>query len=144
MLAAIEHARAAGFDPATGALKLNAVLTRGGNGEQLLPLAELARERGLELRLIEFMDVGHRNGWSADQVLSAAEMVARLGERWPLEPVGRSAHGTASRWRYRDGEVARCRGGLDQRPLLRRLQPPARHRRWDRLRLPVRHQAAPI
>ncbi|MCP9917156.1 cyclic pyranopterin phosphate synthase MoaA, partial [Cyanobium sp. ATX 6F1] len=103
VLAAIEHARAAGFDPATGALKLNAVLTRGGNGEKLLPLAELARERGLELRLIEFMDVGHRNGWSADQVLSAAEMVARLGERWPLEPVGRSAHGTASRWRYRDG-----------------------------------------
>ncbi len=103
VLAAIENARAAGFDPAQGALKLNAVLTRGGNGDQLLPLAELARERGLELRLIEFMDVGNRNGWSADQVLSAQDMVARLGEHWPLEPLGRGAHGTASRWRYRDG-----------------------------------------
>lgn len=107
VLAAIEHARAAGFDPAAGALKLNAVLTRAGNADQLVPLAQLARERGLELRLIEFMDVGNRNGWTADQVLSAQEMVAQLGERWPLEPVGRSAHGTASRWRYRDG------GGAD-------------------------------
>jgi cyclic pyranopterin phosphate synthase len=103
VLAAIEHARAAGFDPARGALKLNAVIQRGANDDQLLPLAELARERGLELRLIEFMDVGNRNGWRPEAVLSAAEMVKRIGECWPLQPLGRSAHGTASRWRYRDG-----------------------------------------
>ncbi len=103
VLAAIGHARQAGFDPACGALKLNAVITRSGNADQLLPLAELAREQGLELRLIEFMDVGNRNGWEPEQVLPAAEMVARIGAAWPLEPVGRAPHGTAGRWRYRDG-----------------------------------------
>jgi cyclic pyranopterin phosphate synthase len=103
VLAAIEHARAAGFDPARGQLKLNAVIQRGRNDDQLLPLAALARQRGVELRLIEFMDVGNRNGWRPEAVLSAAEMVARIGAHWPLEPLGRSAHGTAGRWRYRDG-----------------------------------------
>ncbi|MCH9714886.1 MAG: GTP 3',8-cyclase MoaA [Cyanobacteria bacterium] len=103
VLAAIEHAHTAGFDPAQGDLKLNAVIQRGANDDQLLPLAGLARERRLELRLIEFMDVGNRNGWREAQVLPAAEMVERIGSRWPLEPLGRPAHGTASRWRYRDG-----------------------------------------
>ena len=97
VLAAIEHARAAGFDPARGALKLNAVIQRGRNDDQLLPLAALARQRGVELRLIEFMDVGNRNGWRPEAVVSAAEMVATIGERWPLVPLGRSAHGTANR-----------------------------------------------
>lgn len=103
VLAAIDHARAAGFDPATGQLKLNAVIQRGRNDDQLLPLAALARERGVELRLIEFMDVGNRNGWRPEAVLSAAAMVERIGAAWPLEPLGRDRHGTASRWRYRDG-----------------------------------------
>ena len=102
VLAAIEHARAAGFDPGRGALKLNAVIQRSANDDQLLPLAALARGRGVELRLIEFMDVGNRNGWRPEAVLSAAEMLERIGERWPLEPLGRARHGTASRWRYRD------------------------------------------
>ena len=103
VLAAIEHAHVAGFDPAAGALKLNAVIQRGVNDDQLLPLAELARTRGIELRLIEFMDVGNRNGWRPDAVLSGAEMVQRISARWRLEPLGRPCHGTASRWRYRDG-----------------------------------------
>ena len=103
VLAALEHARAAGFDPGRGALKLNAVIQHSANDDQLLPLAALARERGLELRLIEFMDVGNRNGWRPEAVLSAAEMLEQIGSSWPLEPLGRTAHGTASRWRYRDG-----------------------------------------
>jgi cyclic pyranopterin phosphate synthase len=103
--------RAAGVDPARGALKLNAVIQRGRNDDQLLPLAQLARERGLELRLIEFMDVGNRNGWRPEAVLSAAEMVETISRRWPLEPLGRSAHGTASRWRYRDGGGSTTGGG---------------------------------
>jgi cyclic pyranopterin phosphate synthase len=111
VLAAIEHAQAAGFDPALGALKLNAVIQRGRNHDQLLPLAALARERGVELRLIEFMDVGNRNGWRPEAVLSAAEMVEAIGQRWPLDPLGRSAHGTAGRWRYRDGGGAKGEGG---------------------------------
>jgi cyclic pyranopterin phosphate synthase len=103
VLQAIEHARAAGFDPAKGALKLNAVIQRGANDDQLLPMAQLARGRGVELRLIEYMDVGNRNGWAPEAVLPAAEMVARISARWPLEPLGRGRHGTACRWRYRDG-----------------------------------------
>ncbi|MCP9820064.1 radical SAM protein [Synechococcus sp. Cruz-9H2] len=103
VLRALDHASGAGFDPASGALKLNAVIARGRNEDQLLPLAQLARQRGIELRLIEFMDVGNRNGWQPDLVLPAAEMVRRIGAHWPLEPLGRQAHGTASRWRYRDG-----------------------------------------
>jgi cyclic pyranopterin phosphate synthase len=103
VLAAIDHARAAGFAPADGQLKLNAVIQRGRNDDQLLPLAALARDRGVELRLIEFMDVGNRNGWRPEAVLSASEMVARIHAHWPLEPLGRAPHGTASRWRYRDG-----------------------------------------
>lgn len=63
-MAAIAAAKAAGFDPAVGALKLNSVIQRGRNDDQLLPLAALARDQGLELRLIETMDVGNRNGWS--------------------------------------------------------------------------------
>ncbi|MGB5136461.1 MAG: radical SAM protein [Prochlorococcaceae cyanobacterium] len=112
VLAAIGHARAAGFDPGRGELKLNAVIQRGANDDQLLPLAALAREHGLELRLIEFMDVGNRNGWQPEAVLPAAEMVERIGRRWPLEPLGRGAHGTASRWRYRDGGGASGGSGL--------------------------------
>lgn len=111
VLAAIDQARAAGFDPARGQLKLNAVIQRGRNDDQLLPLAALARERGVELRLIEFMDVGNRNGWRPEAVLRASEMVERIGARWPLEPLGRGVHGTASRWRYRDGGGPGARGG---------------------------------
>jgi cyclic pyranopterin phosphate synthase len=103
LLAAIEHARSAGFDPTRGGLKLNAVIQRGVNEDQVLPLASLARQRGLELRLIEFMDVGNRNGWQPDQVVTAATMVSRIHNHWPLEPLQREANATHRRWRYRDG-----------------------------------------
>lgn len=104
VLAAIDHAIAAGFDPHHGQLKLNAVITRSGNSHQLIALAELARHYGMELRLIEFMDVGNRNGWTFEEVYSAAEMVEKIGEQWPLEPISRDNHATANRWRYLDGK----------------------------------------
>ena len=103
VLEAIEHARAAGFDPERGALKLNAVIQRDRNDDQLIPLAQLARERSLELRLIEYMDVGNRNSWQPTDVVPATEMLRMIGGHWPLEPLGRPEHGTAARWRYRDG-----------------------------------------
>ncbi|MFZ9946385.1 MAG: GTP 3',8-cyclase MoaA [Vulcanococcus sp.] len=103
VLRAIEHARQAGFDPAQGALKLNAVIQRGRNKEQVLPLAQLCRQRRLELRLIEYMDVGNRNGWRRTDVVPAAEMVRTISEQWPLEPLGRAGSSTANRWRYADG-----------------------------------------
>jgi len=103
VLEALENARSAGFDPSTGALKLNAVILRDANDDQLLSLAALGRREGVELRLIEYMDVGNRNGWQPEAVLDAAEMVQRIGTHWPLEALGRPSHGTARRWRYRDG-----------------------------------------
>ena len=112
VLAAIEQARAAGFAPERGELKLNAVIQRGRNEDQLLPLADLARQRGIELRLIEFMDVGNRNGWTPEAVVSAAEMLQVIGARWPLEPLGRGAGSTAGRWRYRNRDTAGGGGTL--------------------------------
>jgi cyclic pyranopterin phosphate synthase len=103
VLDAIEHARTAGFDPTKGKLKLNAVIQRGRNDDQLVPLAELCRKRGLELRLIEYMDVGNRNGWQQVDVIPAAEMIDRINKHWPLGDLGRPSHGTARRWRYCDG-----------------------------------------
>ena len=103
VLGGLASARSAGFDPLAGELKLNAVIQRGVNEDQLLPLADLARDQGVELRLIEYMDVGNRNQWRPDQVLSAAEMVTRIRARWPLQAVGRPTGGTAQRWRYVDG-----------------------------------------
>lgn len=103
VLSGLEAARSAGFDPSQGALKLNAVIQKGRNDDQLIPLARLARDRGVELRLIEYMDVGSRNGWSLNQVMPALEMVQRVASHWPLDPVGRSSSSTTSRWQYRDG-----------------------------------------
>ena len=103
VLAAIDNAQASGFDPSTGALKINAVIKRHANHDQLLPLAKLARSLGIELRLIEFMDVGNRNQWNSAAVVTAAEMVAEIKCEWPLEAIGRNRHNTASKWRYLDG-----------------------------------------
>ena len=104
ILSAIDHARDAGFRPDKGQIKINAVMTRSGNADQLLGLAALARERLVELRLIEFMDVGNRNGWSPETVLTAEEMVKTVDQCWPLETLERQPHGTTLRWRYRDGQ----------------------------------------
>ena len=100
---ALQHARYAGFNPNQGQLKVNSVIQRGRNHDQLIPLASMARREGIELRLIEFMDVGNNNTWSRDQVVSAAEMVQVIDQRWPLEPLGRLPGQTAQRWSYRDG-----------------------------------------
>ena len=103
VLQGVAAAKAAGFQPESGEIKLNSVIQRGRNDDQLLPLAQLARQQGLELRLIEYMDVGNRNGWSASEVVPAGELLSQLHQRWPLEPLGRPAHSTSSRWRYLDG-----------------------------------------
>lgn len=85
-------------------VKINCVVQRGVNDDELLTLCEFFRERGHALRFIEFMDVGNTNHWSAERVVPAKEIVARIGERWPLEPCGPAYRGeVAARYRYRDG-----------------------------------------
>ncbi|WP_052665293.1 GTP 3',8-cyclase MoaA [Nitriliruptor alkaliphilus] len=100
VLEGIEAARAAGLGP----IKVNTVLRRGMNDDQLEDLAGWAREADVTLRFIEFMDVGTTNGWLRDGVVPAAEVVDRIHARWPIEPVDRDHPGeVAERYRYTDG-----------------------------------------
>jgi cyclic pyranopterin phosphate synthase len=99
VLDGIDAAEAAGLP-----IKINMVLQRGVNEDQVLPMARLFKERGHVLRIIEYMDVGTTNGWRLDQVVPAAQVVARIGAEMPLEPIEPNYPGeVAQRWRYRDG-----------------------------------------
>jgi cyclic pyranopterin phosphate synthase len=94
----------AAIEAGLGPVKLNAVIRRGVNEAGVLDLARFARGRGCVLRLIEFMDVGHTNGWRLEEVVPAAEGVERLDAELPLAPVAPEYRGeVASRYRYRDG-----------------------------------------
>jgi cyclic pyranopterin phosphate synthase len=96
----IAAAREAGFAP----IKVNMVVRRGLNESSILPMARWARDTGVILRFIEYMDVGHTNGWRLDDVVPADEIVARIDAEMPLEPLGSQYRGeVANRWRYRDG-----------------------------------------
>jgi cyclic pyranopterin phosphate synthase len=96
-----------GIDAATEAglpVKVNAVIKRGLNEDGILELARYFREAGHTLRFIEYMDVGHTNGWRLDDVVPAREIVARLDEAFGVEPAEANYRGeVAQRWRYRDG-----------------------------------------
>jgi GTP 3',8-cyclase len=97
----------AGIDAATAAglpVKVNCVVKRGVNEGEILPLARHFHGSGHTLRFIEYMDVGHTNGWRLDDVVPAAEIVQTIGAELPLEPVDPSYRGeVARRWRFRDG-----------------------------------------
>ena len=100
VLEGIAAADRAGLRP----LKVNMVVRRGLNEQSVLPMARFAREHGYVLRFIEYMDVGHTNGWSLDEVVPAAEIVAAIDAELPLEPLAPQYPGeVATRWRYRDG-----------------------------------------
>ena len=100
VLEGIDAADRAGLQP----IKVNMVVRRGLNEDSVLPMARFARERGYTLRFIEYMDVGHTNGWALDEVVAATEIVAAIDTELPLEPLEpRYAGEVASRWRYRDG-----------------------------------------
>ena len=97
VLEGIEAAARAGLGP----IKVNMVVKRGTNDEQILPMARHFRGTPVVLRFIEYMDVGATNGWRMDEVLPSAEVVRRLGAEFALEPLAASAPGeTAQRWRY--------------------------------------------
>ena len=100
VLDGIAAARDAGLAP----LKVNMVVRRGVNEDSLLPLARWARDAGVIVRFIEFMDVGHTNGWRLDEVVPQAEILARIDAEMPLEPLPPTYPGeVAERFRYRDG-----------------------------------------
>jgi cyclic pyranopterin phosphate synthase len=102
ILAGIEAALAAGFP----GLKLNSVIIRGYNDDEVTGLLEFARERGLELRLIEYMDVGGATRWTAAEVVSRAEMLAIIERRFgAVEPLDGRGVAPAERFRLADGTV---------------------------------------
>jgi cyclic pyranopterin phosphate synthase len=99
VLAGIDAARDAGLP-----VKVNCVVKRGVNEHQIIGLARYFRDTGDTLRFIEYMDVGHTNGWRMDDVVPAAEIVALLDQELGVEPVEPGYRGeVAQRFRYRDG-----------------------------------------
>jgi GTP 3',8-cyclase len=100
VLEGIEAAAAAELAP----IKINMVVKRGANEGSVLPMARFFRGSGHVLRFIEYMDVGHTNGWRMDDVVTAREIVGMIDAEMPLEPLDPNYPGeVAERWRYRDG-----------------------------------------
>ncbi|HSE37424.1 MAG TPA: GTP 3',8-cyclase MoaA [Blastocatellia bacterium] len=75
-------------------IKINAVIERGLNDDDIIPLVEFAREHGFSMRFIEYMDVGNANNWISEKIVSKKEIVETINTRFPLREVGRGA-GTA-------------------------------------------------
>jgi cyclic pyranopterin phosphate synthase len=100
VLEGMDAASAVGLEP----IKVNMVVKRGMNESSILPMARFFREKGYILRFIEYMDVGHTNGWCMDDVVSAKEIVNMIDAEMPLEPIDPNYRGeVAERWRYKDG-----------------------------------------
>jgi len=101
VLEGINAAAAAGLGP----IKINVVVKRGVNEDSIVPMARHFKGSGHIVRFIEFMDVGATNGWRMESVMPSAEVVRRIDEEFPLQPVDPNYRGeVAQRWRYRDGE----------------------------------------
>src|SRR5215475_10954069 len=100
VLDGIEAARTAGLP-----VKVNCVVKRGVNDDQIVPMASFFRETGDTLRFIEFMPVGETNHWQTVDVVPAAEIVAAVDAAFPVEPAEAQYRGeVAKRWRYKDGK----------------------------------------
>lgn len=94
----IDKAHSLGFT-----IKMNMVVKKGTNEQEILPMAQYFKERGITLRFIEFMDVGNDNGWSFEKVVTKKEILKRLQAVHDLEPVEEEYYGeVAKRWRYKD------------------------------------------
>src|SRR3954467_6991172 len=100
VLEAIDVAAAEGLAP----VKINTVVKRGVNDQDIVRMAERWRGTGHIVRFIEYMDVGSSNGWVMDDVVPSAEVVRRISAQWPLVPIDANYAGeVAERWRYVDG-----------------------------------------
>jgi cyclic pyranopterin phosphate synthase len=100
VLRGLDAAEAAGLGP----IKLNMVVKRGWNEHAVLPMARRFRGTGRILRFIEYMDVGHSNGWRLDDVVTADEILSTISSEFSLEPMPPTKPGeVAERYRYLDG-----------------------------------------
>ena len=100
VLDGIEAAKEAGFSP----VKINAVVQRGVNDDEIVDLARFGRDHDVEMRYIEFMPLDAGGHWVNDHVVSQDEIVAAIAEVFPLEPVAARGAAPANRWRYLDGK----------------------------------------
>ena len=101
VLEAIDNAEAAGLTP----VKIDMVVKRGVNDQDIVDMARHFRGSGRILRFIEYMDVGTTNGWRMEDMVSAKEILETLQQEWPLEPVDPNYFGeVAERYRYADGQ----------------------------------------
>ncbi len=101
VLEGIEAAERAGLAP----IKINAMIRRGVNEDAIVELARHFKGTGHVLRFIEFMDVGATNKWRPEEVFSGADIVQRITDEFPAEPIEPAYRGeVARRWRYADGE----------------------------------------
>jgi cyclic pyranopterin phosphate synthase len=100
VLSGIEAAENAGLGP----IKINVVVQKGVNDHTILELLQYFRGTGTIVRLIEFMDVGNRNGWRMDRVVPSRVLLDDIQKKWPLRPVGKNYPGeVARRYEYVDG-----------------------------------------
>ena len=100
VLQGIEAAQRVGLGP----VKVNMVVKRGMNEQEILPMARHFKDTPAILRFIEFMDVGTSNGWNMRDVVPSAEVLRMIGAAMPLQPADPNYSGeTAQRWRYADG-----------------------------------------
>jgi len=100
VLDGLEAVRAAGFEN----IKVNTVVKRSVNDSAVPEIAEFFRWTGINLRFIEFMDVGTTNRWRMQDVITADEILERIGSRFEIEPLAHQYRdGVAERWRYADG-----------------------------------------
>jgi GTP 3',8-cyclase len=90
VLEGIFAAKSHGLHP----IKLNAVIERGVNDDDILPLVEFSREHGFAMRFIEYMDVGNANNWTSEKLVPKKEIIATISSRYPLKEIGR-AEGSA-------------------------------------------------
>jgi cyclic pyranopterin phosphate synthase len=103
VLAGIAAAAAAGLRP----IKVNTVVLRGVNDDEIEPLVARARSEGWELRFIEFMPLENGATWDRSRVVTGAEIRARISALWPLDAdASRDPHAPATRFRFRDGRGA--------------------------------------
>ena len=100
VLDGIDAAQEAGFDP----VKINAVVERGVNDDEIVDLARFGRDRGVEVRFIEFMPLDASGHWLDAKVVGQDEIVARINEVFPIEQVPARGAAPADRWRYLDGK----------------------------------------
>ena len=100
VLAGLEEAKRCGLGP----IKINTVLERGTNDDEIVELVEFARDQGFAIRFIEFMDVGNANGWKSERMIPKEEVLDRIGARYSLKEVGRDQGSSPSvDYQFADG-----------------------------------------